>query len=66
MMKCLRCGGLMTCENYLTRTELGELGLCDGWRCLNCGELVDAVILSHRRHTPAAPHADSGATASAS
>lgn len=65
MMKCLRCGGLMTCENYLTRTELGELGFCDGWRCLNCGDVVDAVILSHRRQGAPEPRTGSRTTTAA-
>ncbi len=39
---CDRCGGLMVSE---TVYELN--GKC--WRCLNCGERVDLVILEHRR-----------------
>jgi len=42
----------MTCEPYTAGEELGDLELSDGWRCLNCGELVDAVILGHREHVP--------------
>lgn len=39
---CDRCGGLMMLE---TVYELN--GEC--WRCVNCGERVDRVILEHRR-----------------
>lgn len=51
-MRCLRCGGLMTCETYTAGADVSDYELSDGWRCLNCGELVDAVILGHRQHSP--------------
>jgi hypothetical protein len=41
----------MTCEPYTAGAE-GDFELSDGWRCLNCGEMVDAVILGHREHVP--------------
>jgi hypothetical protein len=28
--------------------DTGQLDF-DGWRCLNCGEIIDALILQHRR-----------------
>jgi len=35
--------------------DLGGLGLTDheyaGWRCINCGAIVDPVIAAHRRLT---------------
>jgi hypothetical protein len=57
----------MTCEPYTAVAEVADFDLSDGWRCLNCGELVDAVILGHRqqpqdvwprpgRHSPASVH----------
>ncbi|WP_121989568.1 hypothetical protein [Nitrospira lenta] len=27
-----------------------------GWRCVNCGEVVDAVVLAHRRNHPEGPY----------
>ncbi len=51
-MRCSRCGGLMTCEPYTAGADVGDFELSDGWRCLNCGEIVDAVILGHREHVP--------------
>jgi hypothetical protein len=49
-MTCLRCEGLMVCEKF---EDLEGLGSSDheftGWRCLNCGAIVDPVIAAHRR-----------------
>ena len=39
--RCHRCGGLMV------REEVFELGSFD-WRCVNCGQRVDPVILAQR------------------
>ena len=48
-MRCARCGGLMVREQF---EDLGALGSSDheyaGWRCINCGAIVDAVIAAHR------------------
>jgi RNase P subunit RPR2 len=49
-MTCRRCNGLMVRERY----DDIELGSAEheipSWRCLNCGAIVDAVILAHH-HT---------------
>jgi len=51
-MRCLRCNGLMVCEKF---EDVGGLGSSDheyaGWRCINCGAIVDPVIAAHRRLT---------------
>jgi hypothetical protein len=51
-MMCLRCEGLMVYEKF---EDLEGLGSSDhefaGWRCLNCGAIVDPVIAAHRRIT---------------
>jgi len=51
-MRCARCGGLMVREKF---EDLGGLGSIDheyaGWRCINCGAIVDPVIAAHRRLT---------------
>ena len=48
-MTCHRCHGLMVRERY---DDL-ELGSAEheipSWRCLNCGAIVDPVILSHHQ-----------------
>ena len=50
-MRCPRCDGLMVHEKF----EDFRLGSDDheyaGWRCINCGEIVDPVIAVHRRIT---------------
>ncbi|MEO6307647.1 MAG: hypothetical protein ABIO96_00360 [Nitrospiraceae bacterium] len=50
-MKCARCDGLMVREKF----EVFGLGSCgdefSGWRCINCGGIVDLVIAAHRRIT---------------
>ena len=49
-MRCVRCNGLMVREKF---DDLGGLGSSDhesaGWRCINCGAIVDPVIAAHRR-----------------
>jgi len=46
-MTCQRCDGLMVRERY-NDLELGSAGHeIFGWRCLNCGAIVDPVILAH-------------------
>jgi len=51
-MTCLRCDGLMVHEKF---EDLDGLWSSDhefaGWRCLNCGAIVDPVIAAHKRIT---------------
>ncbi|NJN36881.1 MAG: hypothetical protein HC794_07270 [Nitrospiraceae bacterium] len=28
----------------------------EGWRCLNCGEVIDPLVLTHRMESPGAPY----------
>ena len=46
-MTCLRCRGLMV--RYWFMELLGETGQehCRGWRCVNCGDLLDPAILQN-------------------
>jgi hypothetical protein len=50
-MRCARCDGLMVREKF----EVFGLGSCgdefSGWRCINCGAIVDQVIAARRRLT---------------
>jgi hypothetical protein len=44
--KCLRCGGLMVaepCTDFWDNAENSTV------RCVQCGEVIDAVILRNRR-----------------
>jgi RNase P subunit RPR2 len=48
-MTCQRCNGLMVPEGY-DNLELDSAGYeIAGWRCLNCGAIVDALIETHHR-----------------
>jgi hypothetical protein len=58
-MTCLRCEGLMVHEKF---EDLDGLWSRDheflGWRCLNCGAIVDSVIAAHKRINWASRQAD--------
>ncbi|HKO29548.1 MAG TPA: hypothetical protein VJU54_00290 [Nitrospiraceae bacterium] len=62
-MKCVRCSGLMVREQF---QDLGGLGSSDheyaGWRCINCGAIVDPVIAAHRHLTSQAAASDTALT----
>jgi hypothetical protein len=50
-MTCERCNGLMVSEQiYDLQGTNGDLCV-DGYRCLLCGTLVDAVILENRQRS---------------
>ncbi len=50
-MRCQRCDGLMVRERY-DDLELGSAGSeISGWRCLNCGAIVDPMIVTHHHTT---------------
>ena len=45
---CARCGGLMVLEHYMDlQDDTGQIGMT-AWRCTNCGEVIDPVILQDR------------------
>lgn len=47
--QCPRCGGLMVAERCVdVLDDTGHMNFAAG-RCVQCGELVDPVILHHRR-----------------
>ncbi|HXH86696.1 MAG TPA: hypothetical protein VNI35_07700 [Nitrospira sp.] len=55
-MCCKRCNGLMIRDSFLDlRDDTGRLTF-EGWRCLNCGEVVDPVVLTHRIEAPTRPY----------
>lgn len=43
-MKCHRCGSAMVFERFY-----GPGANFSGWRCIQCGEIVDEVILENRQ-----------------
>ena len=46
-MNCERCLGFMILDAYSDRYETAQ---CPPlvWRCLNCGDIIDSQILTHR------------------
>ena len=55
-MTCPRCQGFMIGEGYEgTSVDTGESGFA-AWRCVNCGDVVDSVILAHRRQASGVRH----------
>jgi len=51
-MCCQRCKGLMIRDSFVDlRDDTGCLQF-DGWRCINCGEVVDPMVLTHRIDMP--------------
>ena len=43
-MKCHRCGSVMVYERFYGPGENFS-----GWRCIQCGEILDEVILENRQ-----------------
>ena len=48
-MKCMRCQGLMVADHFLDLQGTGGLMWMEGWRCMNCGHVVDPLIEANRR-----------------
>jgi len=48
-MTCERCGGAMNREEFCNGTEGAIPWWYRGWRCIHCGDVVDPLILQHRR-----------------
>jgi len=49
-MTCLRCDGLMV-SIELEDSE-SSIPSSNGWQCLLCGDITDAVIVTHRKGQP--------------
>jgi len=47
-MNCLRCNGLTVSDDSIA-VEIGSSSDFHGWRCVNCGMIVDDVIQNNRR-----------------
>lgn len=55
-MTCTRCQGCLTPERFNdVLDDTGQMGFI-GWRCINCGNVFDRVILEHRTQGAAAPY----------
>lgn len=47
-MNCLRCNGLVVSDDSIA-VQIGSSSNFHGWRCLNCGMVIDDVIRHNRR-----------------
>jgi hypothetical protein len=54
-MRCKRCHGLIVAETPIDSQRNERLFDRGGWRCVNCGELLDAGILRNRAWRRARP-----------
>ncbi|MBX9660337.1 MAG: hypothetical protein K2X00_17400 [Nitrospiraceae bacterium] len=50
-MTCERCNGLMVREQICDLQGRSSSLCVDGYRCLLCGDLVDAMILDNRQRS---------------
>ena len=48
-MTCTRCQGCMAKDHFLDLMESAESMWLAGWRCLNCGNVLDPVMEWNRR-----------------
>jgi hypothetical protein len=47
-MRCDRCGGFQLRSHFQSGKDITGTWEYDGWLCLNCGEIVDPLILLNR------------------
>lgn len=47
-MRCDRCQGLMIEERFLDNDDCSGLAWMKGWRCMNCGLVLDRKIYERR------------------
>jgi hypothetical protein len=47
-MTCRRCGGFQLWVHFESRKDATAAWEYDGWLCMNCGEIVDPLILLNR------------------
>ena len=48
-MECMRCQGLMVEDHFIDMHWTGGLMWMKGWRCMNCGHVVDPLIEANHR-----------------
>lgn len=54
-MQCQRCHGYMVGDHFMDLLNVtGEI-VFNGWRCLNCGNIADPVIVRHHQSTEGVP-----------
>lgn len=50
-MNCLRCNGLAVRDDSIS-VQIGSSSDFHGWRCVNCGMIIDDVIRHNQRVPP--------------
>ena len=54
-MRCQRCQGCMISDHFMDLMNVtGEMDF-NGWRCLNCGNIIDPVIVRQRQSIASIP-----------
>lgn len=53
-MRCRRCQGYMINDHFMDILNGGEMAF-KGWRCLNCGDITDPVIVRHHQVAASSP-----------
>jgi hypothetical protein len=47
-LRCNRCNGGMSFENFINTSREGAEWSYTGWHCIFCGEIIDPLILFNR------------------
>ena len=55
-MRCSKCWGLMSFEQFMNVASEALPWSYKGWRCIECGEIIDFVILLNRMNSRTAIH----------
>jgi hypothetical protein len=55
-MRCSKCGGLMSFEQFMNTVIDVSPWSFEGWRCVHCGEIIDFLILLNRIKTRTQKH----------
>jgi len=50
-MGCPRCGGFMKQEPFYDHFEFVLRAVFASWQCVDCGEILDGVIVANRSQT---------------
>jgi RNase P subunit RPR2 len=54
-MRCQRCQGYLITDHFMDILNVSDEMNFTGWRCLNCGDITDPVIVRHQQAAPSAP-----------
>lgn len=54
-MQCQRCQGYMVGDHFMDLLNVTGEMVFNGWRCLNCGAVIDPVIVRHHQSALNAP-----------